>query len=95
MLHHLILHEMIVNQLYQDLHLKQVVVQQVQPNEVQMKAQQQHQIHQVYIQMKIHQAQLPMSNNRIQYLNVIKFVDIICHMSKFLNEFFPYKNVQY
>jgi hypothetical protein len=57
MLHHQILHEMIMNQLYQVLHQKQVVVQQVQQNEVPMKVQQQHQIRQVYIQMKIHQVQ--------------------------------------
>jgi hypothetical protein len=100
-LHHPILHEMIVNQLYRDRHLKQVVVQQVLQNEVLMKVQQQHRIHQVYIQMKIHQVQIPMNNSnnnnniRIQSLNVIKCVGIICHMLKFLNEFFPYKNVQY
>jgi hypothetical protein len=56
MLHHQILHEMIMDQLYPDLHQRQVVVQQVRQNEVLMKAQQ-HQIHQVYIQMKIHQVQ--------------------------------------
>ncbi len=62
MLHHRILQEMIVNRLYPDLHLKQVVVQQVQRNEVLMMEQQQQQ-HQVYIQMKIHQVQTTMNNN--------------------------------
>lgn len=57
MLHLQVLHETIMNRLRQDLHLKQVVVQQVQQNEVLMMAQQQHQIHQVYIQTKIHQVQ--------------------------------------
>lgn len=97
MLHRRILLEMIVNRIYRDLHRKQAVVQQVQRNEVQMMEQQQHRIHQVYIQMKIHQVQLLMNNNpiNINYLNVIKFVDIICHMSKFSNEFFLFKNVQY
>jgi hypothetical protein len=95
MLPHQILHEMIMNQLYPDLHLKQVVVQQVQQNEVRMKEQQQHRIHQVYIRMKIHQVQLQMSNNQMQSHNVIKFVDTICLMLKFLNEFFQCKNVQY
>lgn len=95
MLHHQIPLEMIMNQMYQVLHLKQVVVQQVQQNEVQMKVQQQHQILRVYIQMKIHQVQMQMNNTQIQHHNEIKFVDIICHMLKYLNEFFQCKNVQY
>lgn len=98
MLHHPILLEMIVNRIFRDLHRKQVVVQQVQLNEVLMMEQQQHRIHQVYIRMKIHRVQLLMNNKPIiiiNYLNGIKFVDIICHMSKFSNEFFLFKNVQY
>jgi hypothetical protein len=54
MLHHQILRVMIMNRLYRIHHLKQVVVQQVQQNEVRMMVQQQQQ-HRVYIQMTIHQ----------------------------------------
>lgn len=96
MLRHRILLEMIVNRICRVLRRKQVVVQQVQRNEVLTMEQQQHRIHQVYIRMKIHQDQSLMNNKTIiRFLNDTKFVDIICHMWKFSNEFFHFRNVQY